>query len=183
MKPKPSWCRENCRYAKIGKGFALDSGPAQPKIRFYWEAPGAQESIDGYAAAGPTGWYFDGELKDAGLDRRDVLISNVIRCRPPKNEYPVGEIKKAAEAACRHWDDPEAWVPNLWIVTFHPASVFRTRQYKQYLRKALRLAISKMEEGYRVGVLCGNHAMNYYAPWLKGGVDAWKNHWWEEEGR
>ena len=45
--------------------------------------------------AGSAGKKLDDALKSAGLSRDEVYITNVVKCRPPKNRVPE-EIERAA---------------------------------------------------------------------------------------
>ena len=67
-------------------------GPLDASLQFVGEAPGAQEDAQGEPFVGRSGAVLDDALRDRGLARRDVRISNCVRCRPPDNRNPyVGE--------------------------------------------------------------------------------------------
>jgi DNA polymerase len=54
------------------------------------EAPGAEEDRLGMAFVGRSGRLLDEMLREAGLDpERDILIANVVKCRPPGNRVPA----------------------------------------------------------------------------------------------
>lgn len=56
------------------------------------EAPGEQEEKTGQCFVGRAGKMLDRMLTYAGLDpSRDVLIANVLKCRPPDNRTPTPE--------------------------------------------------------------------------------------------
>jgi DNA polymerase len=52
------------------------------------EAPGKEEDETGKPFVGSAGRYLDHVLEGTGLDREDFFISNVVKCRPPKNRTP-----------------------------------------------------------------------------------------------
>jgi DNA polymerase len=52
------------------------------------EAPGKKENESGRPFVGSAGKILDGVLKDAGLSREDVYITNILKCRPPDNRRP-----------------------------------------------------------------------------------------------
>jgi DNA polymerase len=64
-------------------------GPADADLLFVGEAPGAQEDEQGEPFVGRSGDVLDETLRDAGLDRGDVRITNCVRCRPPENRDPT----------------------------------------------------------------------------------------------
>jgi uracil-DNA glycosylase len=55
------------------------------------EAPGASEDKQGRPFVGRAGRLLDELLSDAGLDRDDVFITNVVKARPPGNRDPRAE--------------------------------------------------------------------------------------------
>jgi uracil-DNA glycosylase family 4 len=68
-------------------------GPADAAICFVGEAPGAHEDEQGEPFVGRSGDVLDDALRDAGLARADVRITNCVRCRPPDNRDPTtGEL-------------------------------------------------------------------------------------------
>ena len=66
-------------------------GPADADLLFVGEAPGAQEDAEGEPFVGRSGSVLDDALRDQGLARADVRITNCVRCRPPDNRDPTGE--------------------------------------------------------------------------------------------
>ena len=78
-------------------------GPADADLLFVGEAPGATEDEEGEPFVGRSGDVLDEALRDAGLDRSDVRITNCVRCRPPDNRDPT-----ATElASCRGYLETE----------------------------------------------------------------------------
>jgi DNA polymerase len=55
---------------------------------FIGEAPGAAEDLQGLPFVGAAGKLLDRLLEEIGMDRNDVWIGNVLRCRPPDNRDP-----------------------------------------------------------------------------------------------
>jgi len=79
---------KNRNYPVIGKG------DHQAKIMFIGEAPGAQEDKTGHPFCGAAGKVLDELLNSVGIKRKDVYISNLLKCRPPSNRDPEkGEIE------------------------------------------------------------------------------------------
>jgi DNA polymerase len=55
---------------------------------FVGEAPGANEDKGGLPFIGQAGRLLDTLLDEVGLERADVFIANVLKCRPPGNRDP-----------------------------------------------------------------------------------------------
>lgn len=66
-----------------GSGNATD-----PVIVFVGEAPGRNEDLKGQPFVGSGGKLLDTLLENVGLKRDEVYITNVVKCRPPKNRKP-----------------------------------------------------------------------------------------------
>lgn len=75
------------------------SGSRNAKIFFIGEAPGEHEDIEGVPFVGYAGKILNEELTDNGIDRKDVYITNTVKCRPPKNREPNISEKHA----CNVW--------------------------------------------------------------------------------
>ena len=67
------------------------TGPPTADLLFLGEAPGATEDERGEPFVGRSGDVLDDALRDAGLARADVRITNCVRCRPPDNRDPTAE--------------------------------------------------------------------------------------------
>ncbi|PSQ52834.1 uracil-DNA glycosylase [Halobacteriales archaeon SW_8_65_20] len=68
-------------------------GPTDADLLFVGEGPGANEDEEGEPFVGRSGTVLDDALREAGLEREDVRISNCVRCRPPENRDPTtGEL-------------------------------------------------------------------------------------------
>jgi DNA polymerase len=70
---------------------------------FIGEAPGFHEDQQGRPFVGQAGQFLDRLLASINLDRKQVYIANVIKCRPPDNREPLPtEIQN-----CQHWLDTQ----------------------------------------------------------------------------
>lgn len=84
-----------CNLSKTRNKLVFSSGNSKAEIMFIGEAPGAQEDKTGEPFVGRAGKLFDKMLAAIDLDRNKVYITNVVKCRPPKNRNPKpDEIKK-----------------------------------------------------------------------------------------
>jgi DNA polymerase len=66
-------------------------GNANADLMFVGEAPGATEDQQGKPFVGRAGKLLDTLLEEIGLDRGQVFIANVLKCRPPGNRDPLPE--------------------------------------------------------------------------------------------
>jgi uracil-DNA glycosylase family 4 len=66
-------------------------GPESADIMFIGEAPGFHEDQQGRPFVGAAGKFLDELLGSINLERKDVFIANVIKCRPPGNRDPLPE--------------------------------------------------------------------------------------------
>jgi uracil-DNA glycosylase family 4 len=60
-------------------------------VVFVGEGPGADEDRTGRPFVGKAGQLLDKVIKAMGLERKDVYICNVVKCRPPENRTPSDE--------------------------------------------------------------------------------------------
>ena len=60
-------------------------------IMFIGEAPGYYEDRDGRPFIGQAGKLLDEMLAKINLDRKDVYVTNMVKCRPPNNRDPLPE--------------------------------------------------------------------------------------------
>lgn len=71
-------------------------GNPNADLMFVGEAPGEQEDLSGTPFVGRAGQLLDKFLFAVDIDRSDVYIANILKCRPPKNRDPL----PAEEDAC-----------------------------------------------------------------------------------
>ena len=64
-------------------------GPLDSEVMFIGEAPGANEDRQGRPFVGQAGQFLEELLAAGGLQRSDVYICNVLKCRPPSNRDPL----------------------------------------------------------------------------------------------
>ena len=66
-------------------------GPRESSLMLVGEGPGAEEDEQGLPFVGKAGRLLTSILQAAGIDRREVFIGNVVKCRPPGNRTPSVE--------------------------------------------------------------------------------------------
>ncbi|HVO62027.1 MAG TPA: uracil-DNA glycosylase [Terriglobales bacterium] len=78
-----------CPLHKQGrKQIVFGVGNPRAELMFIGEAPGADEDEQGEPFVGRAGQLLNNMIKAMGLERRQVYIANIIKCRPPGNRTP-----------------------------------------------------------------------------------------------
>ena len=88
-----------CRLAEGRTQVVFGVGNPEADLMFVGEAPGFHEDQQGYPFVGQAGKLLDRLLAGIGLDREDVYIANVLKCRPPGNRDPHPDEIEACERA------------------------------------------------------------------------------------
>jgi len=70
------------------KQIVFGVGNPNADLMFIGEAPGADEDVKGEPFVGRAGQLLTNMIKAMGLQREDVYIANIIKCRPPGNRTP-----------------------------------------------------------------------------------------------
>jgi DNA polymerase len=73
------------------KQIVFGVGNPKTELMFIGEAPGADEDQQGEPFVGRAGQLLNNMIKAMGLERSDVYIANIIKCRPPNNRTPERE--------------------------------------------------------------------------------------------
>lgn len=74
------------------------AGDPRADVVFIGEAPGRSEDARGEPFVGAAGRILVESLARAGVQRRQVYITNVVKCRPPKNRVPRESEREACSA-------------------------------------------------------------------------------------
>jgi len=77
-----------CPLGKTRTKFVFGVGNPEANIMFVGEAPGRDEDLKGEPFVGRAGKLLDQMLTEIGLNRSDVYIANILKCRPPDNRDP-----------------------------------------------------------------------------------------------
>jgi DNA polymerase-1 len=81
------------------------SGSKSPELIIVGEAPGAEEDKLGEPFVGPSGNYLRSALKEVGVDIRDVMFTNIVRCRPPNNKVSKKAINECYNFTIQEIED------------------------------------------------------------------------------
>ena len=70
------------------------AGKVSARVMLIGEAPGREEDETGHPFVGAAGRFLDHVLEGTGINRDDLFITNIVKCRPPNNRTPrVGEVE------------------------------------------------------------------------------------------
>ena len=103
----------NCSQCELHEGrtrFVFGSGNAAAELMFVGEAPGKNEDLKGLPFVGRAGKILDDLLESIDMNRKEVFIANVLKCRPPGNRDPkTDEISTCKEYLFKQIDiiDPK----------------------------------------------------------------------------
>jgi len=95
-------CRR-CELSGSRANIVFGDGDVKSSMLFIGEAPGAAEDLKGIPFVGDAGKYLDSLLESVGVNRCNVYITNMIKCRPPNNRTPL----KSEIDACSQWLDKQ----------------------------------------------------------------------------
>ena len=91
-----------CALCQKRKNVVFGVGNPNADIMFIGEGPGEQEDLQGEPFVGPAGKLLDDMLSIIDLDRSNVYIANIVKCRPPRNRDPLEEEQLACLDYLRH---------------------------------------------------------------------------------
>ncbi len=79
---------QRCRLAENRRNIVFGAGNPHAKLVFVGEGPGFEEDQQGLPFVGPAGKLLTRIIHAINLERGQVYICNVIKCRPPGNRNP-----------------------------------------------------------------------------------------------
>jgi DNA polymerase len=88
----------------------MGSGPASASIVFVGEQPGNDEDLQGLPFVGPAGKLLDRALADAGIDRAEIYVTNVVKHFKfeERGKRRIHKKPNASEIeACQPWLEAE----------------------------------------------------------------------------
>ena len=80
-----------CRLAKSRKNAVCGEGDSSAQILFVAQAPGENEDREGIMFIGPSGMVLNEMLRTIKMDRKDIYMTNLIKCQLPKNRKPKAD--------------------------------------------------------------------------------------------
>ena len=161
---------QKCGLCITRKNAVPGKGNQNADVVFIGEAPGKSEDLSGEPFIGIAGKILNDALENAGLTRNNVYITNIVKCRPPKNRIP----NEAEKTMCSNYLEDELTIINpkiicllgntpfysilggkeisknhgkfvskdnrMYFITFHPAATI----YNQKLGKVFKNDIKKL---------------------------------------
>ena len=92
---------DKCDLWKSKNNYVVGNGSENSDIFFIGEAPGYNEDLKGIPFIGKAGKILDSLLHSIEIDRGEVYITNILKCRPPKNRNP---LQKEIELCTKYLD-------------------------------------------------------------------------------
>jgi len=86
---------QRCALGATRTNLVFGTGNEHAELMFVGEAPGEQEDLSGVPFVGRAGQLLDKYLYAIDIERKDVYIANILKCRPPKNRDPLPEEEDA----------------------------------------------------------------------------------------
>jgi DNA polymerase len=99
-----------CNLWKLGTQTVFGEGSGNPRVMLVGEQPGDKEDIQGRPFVGPAGGVLDKALAAAGIDRKDVYVTNIVKHFKwePRGKRRLHKKPNALEiSACRPWLEAE----------------------------------------------------------------------------
>ena len=79
---------EKCRLCEKRTRVVPGEGNPNADLMFIGEGPGRDEDEQGRPFVGVSGQLLDRMIHAIGMERTEVYIANVVKCRPPMNRNP-----------------------------------------------------------------------------------------------
>jgi DNA polymerase len=124
-----------CGLWERGTQTVFGEGGASPKVMFVGEQPGNEEDLSGKPFVGPAGRLLDKALEEAGIDRSEVYVTNVVKHFKwePRGKRRIHAKPNGQEiAACRPWLDAEIAVVSPQVIVCLGATAAQALVGKQF---------------------------------------------------
>ena len=79
---------KKCKLCTGRKNIVFGVGNTNADIMFIGEGPGADEDTQGIPFVGKAGQLMNKAFDAVGIEREEVYIANIVKCRPPNNRDP-----------------------------------------------------------------------------------------------
>lgn len=79
---------KKCRLCTNRTNIVFGQGNKKARLMFIGEGPGADEDKQGIPFVGKAGQLMNNAFQALEINREDVYIANIVKCRPPSNRVP-----------------------------------------------------------------------------------------------
>ena len=86
---------KNVSFVLLEQILFLEFGNKNSKIMFIGEGPGADEDAQGEPFVGKAGQLMNKAFEYIGINRNEIYIANIVKCRPPNNRNPEDDEAEA----------------------------------------------------------------------------------------
>jgi uracil-DNA glycosylase family protein len=114
--PKLREAAAGCQACDLWRGATqtvFGEGPRQARLMLVGEQPGDREDREGHPFVGPAGQLLDGALNEAGIERADVYLTNIVKHfkNEPRGKRRIHAKPNREEVrACKPWLEAELQV-------------------------------------------------------------------------
>ena len=167
---------KKCDLCTSRKNAVPGKGNQNAEVIFIGEAPGKNEDLHGEPFIGTAGKKLNDALENAGLIRSNVYITNIVKCRPPKNRIP-NDVEKTT---CSDYLNNEIKIINpkiicllgnttynsilggkeisknhgkfvrknnqLYFITFHPAAIIYNQKLDKVFKNDIKKLVKELEK-------------------------------------
>tara|TARA_B110000438_G_scaffold95880_1_gene95079 strand:- start:357 stop:950 length:594 start_codon:yes stop_codon:yes gene_type:complete len=111
-----------CELSETRNNSVPGKGNFKSDVIFVGEAPGKNEDMNGEPFIGIAGKKLTIALENAGITRDDVYITNIVKCRPPKNRVPTTNERNT----CKNYLEKEIEIIKPKIICILGNTVFNS---------------------------------------------------------
>ena len=167
---------KKCNLCDARRNAVPGKGNQKADVVFIGEAPGKNEDLHGEPFIGTAGKRLDDALKNAGLARNSVYITNIVKCRPPNNRIPNDTEK----SMCSNYLEDELKIINpkiicllgntpfysilggkeitknhgkiitkdnrMYFVTFHPAATIYNQKLGEVFKNDIKKLVNELQK-------------------------------------
>jgi uracil-DNA glycosylase family protein len=110
LRAEAAHCRACDLWKRATQTVFGEGGGEKPRLMFIGEQPGDQEDIQGRPFVGPAGKILDKALEEAGIDRKEVYLTNAVKHFKwePRGKRRIHRKPNSIEImACKSWIEAE----------------------------------------------------------------------------
>ena len=133
---------EKCGLYKTRINVLTGEGNLNARLMLIAQAPGENEDKEGKMFIGPSGKVLDELFKNADISRREIYMTNLIKCMLPKNRKP----KQHEIQACSQYLDKEIELinPKVIVPLGYYATQYITKKYEINMPESKSEAFGKL---------------------------------------